>query len=398
MTPAQQANDLENRPYLAFLDDEYTRSILAEMIRIPSIVGQEGALAAFIHQELTSMGIDSRLAEVEPDRPNVYARLAGVKPGKRLHFNGHMDTVPVCEGWTLDPFAPTVRDGRMYGLGACDMKAGIACLLDVLRAFKRSGFEFPGELSFSAVIDEEAYSAGARAVLQTDFADCDAVLITEPYGGDASMPIPLGIAGKMLYDITVKGRAAHGFRPEMGINAIEEAGRILANLDALNLRTHPDFGKGNLCTLKIEGGYEVYSVVVPDRCRFELNRMLVPGETISSAVEDMHALVKSLGLKSEVEINLKPPKYESFIMKREEPILQVFEHVYKANMGNAPHYSYSVGITDASVFAGEGGIPCVHIGPARGNVHQPDEYVPLDWLAPVSRMVAQIADRFLSGD
>jgi acetylornithine deacetylase/succinyl-diaminopimelate desuccinylase-like protein len=334
---------------------------------------------------------------VAPDRPNVYARLQGRAPGRRLHFNGHTDTVAVCQGWETDPFTPVVKNGRLYGLGACDMKAGIACILTMLRAFAESGRPFQGELSFSGVIDEEAYSLGAKALLETDLAGCDAVVLAEPYPGDESKPIPLGITGKVLYDILVKGRAAHGFHPELGVNAVEEAARILEALDKLPMQRHPQFGTGNACTLKIEGGYQLYAVVVPDRCRVEINRLLVPGETTATALEDMRDLVRSLDLQADVDVALKPPTYEPFVMTQDEPILAVFDGVYREVMGVAPAYEYTLGITDANVFAGEGGIPCLHLGPARGGAHQPNEYVPLKWLEPIARMYTLIAARFLEG-
>ncbi|MCE5208795.1 MAG: M20/M25/M40 family metallo-hydrolase [Chloroflexi bacterium] len=381
---------------LQHLDGDYNRRILADMIGIPSIIGNESKLANYIHRELTSIGIENQMVEIEPGRPNVYARIPGSRPGKRLHFNGHMDTVPVCEGWTLDPFTPTILGNRMVGLGASDMKAGLACIINMLRAFKLSGADFAGEISLSAVIDEEAYSKGTRAAMATDFAGCDAVVIAEAYSADETHAIPLGITGKILYEITVKGKAAHGFFPDKGINAIEESARILSALDRLNMRTHPNFGKGSLCTLKIEGGYQIYTVVVPDRCRFEINRMLVPGETSQMALQDMHELVRSLDLKAEVEIKLKPPVYESFIMQRNEPILQILDEVYPLVTGKKPHYAYTSVITDANVITGEHGIPCLHLGPPMGNIHQPDEYVLVDWLEPVSRMYAMIAERFLS--
>ncbi len=382
---------------LAKLDARYTLHLLAEMIRIDSIVGHEGELAGYLHHELEALGLDCELHDVEPGRPNVYARLEGQGPGRRLHFNGHTDTVAVCEGWETDPFTPVVKDGRLYGLGACDMKAGIACILTMLKAVVESRIPFRGELSFSGVIDEEAYSLGAKAVLHTDLAGCDAVVLAEPYPGDESKPIPLGITGKVLYDILVKGRAAHGFHPELGVNAVEEAARIVDALGRLPMRRHPQFGTGNTCTLKIEGGYKVYAVVVPDRCRVEINRLLVPGETTTSAVEDMRELVRSLNLGAEVEVGLKAPRYEPFVMDRDEPILQVFDGVYREVMGVAPAYEYTLGITDANVFAGEGGIPCLHLGPARGGAHQPNEYVPLAWLEPMCQMYALIAARFLEG-
>lgn len=140
----------------------------------------------------------------------------------------------------------------------------------------------------------------------------------------------------------------------------------------------------------------VYSVVVPDRCRVEINRLLVPGETMATAVADMEELVRSLDLKAEVEVGVKPPQYEPFIVSKDAPILEVFHQVYQDVVGVAPVYEYAQGITDANVF-GERGITCLHLGPPRGNVHQPNEYVPLEWLEPLSRMYTLIAARFLGG-
>ena len=380
---------------LAKLDPAYTTRLLADMIRINSVVGNEGELAQFLLAELSALGLNAELHEVEPGRPNVYARLQGQGPGKRLNFNGHTDTVPVCEGWQTDPFTPVVKDGRMYGLGANDMKAGIACAAATLKACVESGFPFQGELSLSAVIDEEAYSKGSKAMMTTDLAGCDAILLAEPYAGDGDMPMPLGITGKVLYDITVKGHAAHGFRPQLGINAVEEAATLVAALDDLSMLDHPQFGQGNYCTIKFEGGYQVYAVVVPDRCRVEINRLLVPGETAATAIADMESLVASLDLDAEVDVRLKPPQYEPFLVDRSEEIVGVYHDVYRQELGVEPIYTHSAGITDANVF-GEQGIPCLHLGPPRGNVHQPDEYVDLEWLERLPRMYALIAARFLA--
>jgi len=382
---------------LTKIDDSYTIRRLEEMIGINSVVGQEGELAEYLRRELEALGLKAETQEVEPGRPNIYGRLNGPKPGKRLNFNGHLDTVPVVDGWETDPFKPVREGGRLHGLGSCDMKAGIASVLTMLRAIGDSGHSLRGELSFSGVIDEEAYGEGAKAMLRTDFSKVDAIVLAEPYPGDESKPIPLGITGKILYDIYVRGKAAHGFRPQLGINAVEEAAKIVANLDKLSFLEHPDFGKGNYCTLKFEGGYKVYSVVIPAAARFEVNRLLVPGETVQTAIADMERLVRSLNLRSEVEVKTKPPRYEAYVMRRDEPILKAFDPVYREVMGKAPLYEYAYGITDANIFAGEGGIPCLHLGPKRGGAHEKNEYVPLDWLPPMSRMYAMIADRFLGG-
>lgn len=377
------------------LDNSYTIDRLKEMIRIRSVVGEESELAEYLRCELEALGLETELQEVESGRLNVYGRLVGASKGLRLMFNGHTDTVPLCKGWETDPFIPVIKEGKLYGLGACDMKAGLACALTALKAFTDSSFRFKGELLFSGVIDEEAYSKGAKAMLRTGYAKCDAVVLCEPYYGNEDKPIPLGITGKILYNVTVRGRAAHGFRPHLGINAIEEAARIITSLSDLKLRIHPKFGKGNLCTLKIDGGYKVYSVVVPDSCRFEVNRLLVPGESADSAVKDMEELIETLGLEAKVEVAIKPPRYEPFILRDKEPILKVFHQVYSKIIGVEPHYEYASSITDANIFAGEAGIPCLHFGPKRGGAHQPNENVSLDCLPKVSEIYSQIAAQFL---
>jgi acetylornithine deacetylase/succinyl-diaminopimelate desuccinylase family protein len=378
------------------IDDTYTIKQTEEMVAIPSVVGEEADLAEYLRNELESLGLETELHLVEEGRPNIYGKLKGSDNGRRLHFNGHTDTVPVVEGWDTDPFKPVKRDNKLYGLGSCDMKAGIACTLAMIKAFVDSGFDFNGELSFSGVIDEESHGKGAKALLSTEYGKVDGIVLAEPYPGDESKPIPYGITGKILYDVYVNGVAAHGFRPHLGVNAVEDASRIISNLDKLQFKDHPDFGTGNYCTLKIEGGYKVYSVVIPEKTRFEVNRLLVPGETIEYAVSDMERMVSSLELKSEVEVKVKPPQYVSYDMPKDHELFSKIRPIYEKVIGKPPLFEYAYGITDANIFAGEGKIPCLHLGPARGGAHQKNEYVPLDWLPKITKMYTLLAAKFLS--
>ncbi|MFL7808808.1 MAG: M20/M25/M40 family metallo-hydrolase, partial [Anaerolineae bacterium] len=141
--------------------------------------------------------------------------------------------------------------------------------------------------------------------------------------------------------------------------------------------------------------YQIYSVVVPDRCRVEINRLLVPGESASTALADMQQLIGTLNLQAKAAVTVKPPRYEPFVVSQDTPIVRIFHQVYQQVQGLEPRYAYCEGITDANVFA-EKGIPCLHLGPVRGNVHQPNEYVDIDGLAPLSTMYALIAARFLT--
>jgi acetylornithine deacetylase/succinyl-diaminopimelate desuccinylase-like protein len=378
------------------IDDTYTVKKTEEMIAIPSVVGDEAQLAEYLRDELESLGLEVELEYVLDGRPNVYGKLIGSSKGRRLHFNGHTDTVPVVDGWETDPFKPVRKGNRLHGLGSCDMKAGIACTLSMIKAFVDSSHEFSGELSFSGVIDEESHGKGAKALLSTEYGKVDAIVLAEPYPGDESKPIPYGITGKILYDIYVNGVAAHGFRPHLGVNAIEDASRIISSLGRLQFKNHPDFGTGNYCTLKIEGGYKVYSVVIPAKTRFEINRLLVPGETIEYAIADMERLVDSLELESKVDVNVKPPQYEPYVMAKNHELFTTIKPIYKEVMGKPPLYEFAYGITDANIFAGEGDIPCLHLGPARGGAHQKNEYVLLDWLPKITKIYTMLAAKYLS--
>ena len=376
------------------IDHDYTLAKLEEMIKIPSIVGEEKELAHYLQNELDGLRLKTELHEVQPGRPNIYAKLEGSGPGKKLDFNGHTDTVPVVPGWTHDPFTPVKMDGKIFGLGSNDMKGGIASILSMMKAFVESGHGFKGQLNFSGVIDEEAYGEGAKAMLKTGWGKVDGMVLAEPYSATKDSPTPLGITGKVLYDIYVNGKAAHGFAPQEGINAVEQAGIILANLPKLNIKEYEGF-QGNYSTLKIEGGYTIYSVVVPAEARFEVNRLTVPGETVESVIKDMEDLVASLDLEAEVEVKTKPPLYASYVMEKTEPIVQIFDTAYREVKGVAPHYGYSSSITDANTFSGEGGIPCIHMGPFAGGPHQKDEYTLIDSLPPVTEIFTRMAANFL---
>ena len=382
---------------LSRLDDAYTVKISEEMISIPSVTGDEENLSLYIQDKLESYGMETSLDYVEPGRPNVYGVMKGSREGKRLNYNAHTDTVRAGDGWDTDPFTPVIRDGKLYGRGACDMKTGIACALNMLRALADSGLDFNGEISFSGVVDQEATDLGAWRMMEDPmWRSLDGFVLTYSYCGDETKPIPLGLTGKVLYDVLVKGRAAHGFRPHLGVNAVEDASKIVASLSHLQLKDHPQFGKGTICTLKFEGGYEKYSVVVPERARFEVNRLLVPGETVDYAIEDMERLIDSLELRSTVEVGVKPPKYEPYIASKEEPLMRLLDETYQEVFGREPLYEYAYGITDANIFQGEYGIECIHIGPQRGGAHQPNEHVKLVWLPPISEFYTRIALGYLT--
>lgn len=180
------------------------------------------------------------------------------------------------------------------------------------------------------------------------------------------------------------------------MNAVADASRIVAVLDRLRLKEHPLFGAGTVCTLKIEGGYKEYSMVVPEHCEVVITRLTVPGETRETCVQDMRELIDSLRLESEVKIETPPPCYDPYFLDRSTPILAPFQKVYREVVGLDPHFAGHRGIVDANVFVAEGNIPTIVFGPKGANHHCAGEYVELATLEPVARVYAETARRFLS--
>jgi succinyl-diaminopimelate desuccinylase len=382
------------------VDTTYLIDTLKAMISIDSILPHEERLAEFIADELGAMGVKPECHEVVPGRPNVYGTVDLGPTNRVLVFSGHSDTVGVASGWETDPFQLTERGGRLYGLGAVNMKGGLACCLAAFKALVEAKelHGSLGRLGLAVTVDQEGHSIGAKALLKTEYGRCDAMLHAEHFYGDSEEDyLPIAVTGKVLYRLTVRGRTAHAFRPNLGVNAVADASRIVAALDRLRLKKHPLFGTGTICTLKIKGGYKEYSMVVPEHCEVIITRLIVPGETRETAVRDMRELIDSLGLESEVKVETPPPCYDPYFLDRSAPILTPFQEVYREVVGISPHFAGHRGIVDANVFVAEGNIPTIVFGPKGANHHCAGEYVELATLEPVARVYAETARRFLSG-
>ena len=262
------------------------RSLVAIDSRNPALVPGapgEGAVARLLAGVLDGWGFRVHVDDVVPGRPNVVARI-GQGRGRTLMFNGHLDVVGV-DGMTHAPFDPVEREGRLYGRGACDMKAGIAAMCAAAARAAAGGLA--GEIVIAAVIDEEHESLGTRHLIASGVRT-DAAVVTEPTGL-AVMPAHKGFA---WIEVTVHGRAAHGSRWELGIDAIRHAGLLLAELDDFDAtelagREHPLLGRASLHASLIEGGSGLSTY--PDRCVIQLERRTLPGERAQDAVREIEA-------------------------------------------------------------------------------------------------------------
>lgn len=371
------------------IDTNYLLETLKKSIQINSIIPHEEKYASFIADEIRKLGIEPEWHEVAPGRPNVYASVQLGSHDDMLLLTGHMDTVAIAENWETNPFDPVIKEGRLYGLGSLDMKSGVVCALTAFKALieDKSLHSKLGRIAFAATVDEEGYGLGAKALLETDYAKAKGILLPEPFGGDGQSPVPSGITGKVLYKLTLTGKMSHGFYPEDGINAIEEAGKIIAALPELPLLSHPEYGQGNYSVLKIEGGYQEYAIVVPEKCEIIITRLTIPGENRETAVRGMQNLIESLDLNCDVKIETPAPFYDPFTIETDSHFAQSFASAYQQQFKHEPPWGFIRGITDGNIYVAEGGIPTINLGPAGKGLHQCNEYVEIKSLEPIAQIL-----------
>jgi len=364
-------------------DAEEAAALTARLVGHRSYPGEEAAVQRAVADWFEEHDLRPELRAVDGERPNVLLRLEN-GPGPTLLLNGHVDTVLAVDGWSSDPWRAR-RDGdRLYGLGACDMKAGVAAAMLTVRALARRPDLWRGTLLFAAVVDEEAYSAGARALIDAGLA-ADFCVVTE-----SSWARPcLGSVGKVLVRADVTGRAAHASWPSAGINAAVEAARFAARVDDLPLGEHPRFA-ATRCVLSIHGGSAQYVITVPEHASVLVNRMIVPGETRETVLAEMRALADDLGSPARFDLAVDPPYYPPWETPTDHPFARAFAVAYAAEAGHHPDWGYT-GFGDANLFAGELGIPTVQFGPHGDAFHQADESVDVPSICATVRVLLRLA-------
>ena len=377
---------------------------LKELVSIRSPFFEEAEIIEYLRGRLSYYNrLQTEIHRYEENKitgfkgENLVVRLSGKGPGKRILINGHVDTVPLCDGWTVDPYRGVEKDGRLYGLGALDMKAGIAASVFLLETLVEADVELNGDLVFTAVSDEEGpYGLGTHYTIMDGITDgCDYAIIPEPSApfapGREKFPcVALGSRGTAIYFVRLTGKSAHGATPEKGINAVEDAARaIVALTENLDLGDHPLLGRGTMCITNLRGGDKY--LLVPEEASFTIYRHTVDGDA-NRALQEVKEILDDLGLESQVEVNLRDlPHPDAYFLPwtidEDNPLVRSLKRGSKEISGKTMQTTYFRSESDANHIAPRLKIPTVLFGPDGDNFHAADEFVEIDTMVDTARIM-----------
>ena len=352
-------------------------ALLRDLVAIdsvnPSLVPDgagEREIAAYVSGWASRAGLGAEVLEATSGRPSVVVRSGRRGDGRTLLLCGHLDTVGL-DGMS-DPLEPRVDGDRLYGRGAYDMKGGLAAALAACRNAARSGLS--GEVVVAAVADEEHSSIGVQEVVRSVRAD--AAIVTEP----TELTVATADKGFVWVEIEVTGRAAHGSRPHLGVDAILKTGPILVALsdlnEALRAREHLALGPGTLHASLVTGG--LGESTIPDRCSLTIERRTLPGETVADVEREVAGLLARCR-HADPELTATSRTLlarESFETAAAEPIVGTVVQAANESLGR-PVEMTGVSYWADSAFLQAAGIPTVLFGPDGDGAHAAVEWVSL---------------------
>jgi acetylornithine deacetylase len=395
-----------------------TEALLARLVRERSLLGEEhGALAAMA-DAFAGLGLEPRRVPTDPGalahqpgwspplrpyagRDNVVATYRPREArGRSLLLQGHVDVVPegAADLWATPPFEPHIRDGRMYGRGAADMKAGLASMVMAVEALRRAGLQPAAELQLAAVIEEECTGNGALAVMHA-LPRPDACLIPEPGPGHPALYV--AEVGVVWAWVTVTGRPAHVRDMHAGVNAIEAAVALMPRLRAYEAemnraeRRHPAFARDNhpvnVNIGTLQGGE--WNSSVPTRARLGVRVGVMPGHSCHAVRHEIERLVAAAAADPALRGARLAVEFQGFmadgcVFPPEQGISRAVAAMHRRVTGESVRHYNATGLTDARHYVLHGGTEATCYGPDGDNIHGIDESVGLDALHQTTRVLA----------
>ena len=375
------------------ISKESVGNLVSKLVSIPSSYFNEEAIMEYALGWLQDHKVPAEFHRFHEKKVydyhgiNVVGTLQGNRKGPHILLNGHLDTVKLCEGWTRDPYKTSMEGDRMYGLGTCDMKSGCASIMLALAAFVKDYEDFAGRIDYSLVCDEEGpFGLGTDALILDGIMSpqADVAVIAEPSSAFADVPFPsicLGARGGWNYKISVEGKSAHGAQPELGINAISEAAKILLELEKTSLPSHEKLGSGSLCCIDFQGGGAALSV--PDAAHFSIFRHVVVGVSKETLRQEAEEAIKRANIRGKATVSFRDAPhpdcdgFPAYVVPEDNPHVRLMGEKLEEVTGKKPVHSYFASVGDFCYTGGRLKVPTLVVGAKGGNYHGADEYVEL---------------------
>lgn len=395
-------------------------AFIGDLVRSPSLRGDETPAQERVAAELRDMGLEPELWEIDHEaisglpgyspaewsyagRPNLSAGWPGRGSGGRsLILNGHIDVVPAGHEsfWTRDPWGAETVGGRMYGRGAADMKSGISAMVYAVRALREANASLRGDIHLQSVLEEECTGNGTLAALQRGPA-ADAAIIPEPFG-HSLLEAQVGV---LWARVRVRGSGAHVLAADKAVNAIVKAGLLIDAIHELEVDVNGRAGRPQqFAELPHPLNFNVGTIIggdwpssVPSECTFEIRFSAFPGADLTAAQHDFASYLLAV-CRRDPWLEQNPPDIDFFgfraegcVLDRDEPILAALTEAHQAVNGGVPEYLVSTATTDVRFFNLYHGIPATCYGPLGGALHAPDEWVDLESVRAVTKVLALAA-------
>lgn len=371
---------------------EELTNLCQELLRNPSVSGQEGKVVEAMKEAFTRLGYDECFVD---GYGNIIGHIKGKKDGKKILFDGHIDTVPVPDEskWENEPFGGKIVDGKIYGRGASDMKGAVSAMMAAASYFAQdTKRDFAGDIYVAGVVHEEIFE-GVSARKISDAINPEYVVI-----GEASeLNLKRGQRGRAEIVVETFGKPAHSANPEKGINAVYSMTKIIEKIQTLKPSSQEILGEGILVLTDIKSSPYPGASVVPDYCKATFDRRLLVSETKESVIEPIKMLIdeiKKQNPKIDAKVSYAVAKetcytgntiegerfFPGWLYKEDDEFVQIaYKGLKEAGIdAKITHYSFC---TNGSHYAGEKGIKTIGFGPSKENLaHTIDEYIEKDQL------------------
>jgi len=384
------------------LDLDRAVELVREVCRIPSVLGEEGPLAAFLAATMQASEFENvELQPVLEDRPNAVGHVSFGGDGPTVVLTGHMDTKPVSHGWeATEPFSGDLIDGSVYGHGVMDMKAALACQIVAMEAVRASGLPLAGRLSMAAVADHMGDQLGSIAFFDAFPADI-AVL-----GELTDNQVCLGHRGRYYFDITAIGRSAHTCHKPQAINANVLAAQMVLALDASKYEPELEpwivdlFGAETYVVPgRIYGGLPPGGPsMIPDECVIRVDTRPQPGVTIEQVRAEIdRCLARALDAEPRLRYSVELADVKSgYLAAPEDPVVALMRAAVREVRGSEPPLVVENWLGDTASFGEK--VPTVIFGPGGPPVYCPDEHLTVDDIHEATKVYALFAAGALSAE